>query len=392
MRLRILTHYFFTEQNNNKFMIKKYKKTAAAIVSTAIVFTVFLTACTKYQNGFLSPYVQYAVSDFSIIRGRVSTSYSLITDGSNIPMHVKWVHIYDSTGKVVDEIFSKNYLVGVWTSAYNPTTDKDFASIIAKRGIDSLPPIVVNESNGTISSNSASLNLPLGTYTMDLQITNSAGTQELKNIMKIHILDGLPLETTPGQGAFSISLLKAGTASGVGSLGGSNNGTLFNGNNNPFVDFTVTRFADTPNVLIVKVADRNGIPFNPKAGEIAKRPNSGINPNPLFLQNLQDYAPDTFTTNDTAMSLKYPLVPFPINSLGNGYNMYYRIPTQYVHIDSTSAWSSNTAGNFYKGIEDVHYKGVYTDDKFDYALRIPMRIFVPGSYEISIKLLDATHR
>ena len=91
--------------------------------------------------------------------------------------------------------------------------------------------------------------------------------------------------------------------------------------------------------------DKNGVPFNPKTGEFTKRPNSGLNPNPPFLQNLQDYAPDTYVTTDTAISIKYPLVPFPIVTLGNGFNMYYRIPSQFVHIDSTSTWSANTGGN-----------------------------------------------
>ena len=127
-------------------------------------------------------------------------------------------------------------------------------------------------------------------------------------------------------------------------------------------------------------------------GEFTKRPNSGLNPVPPFLQNLQDYAPDTFVASDSAISLKYPLTPFPINSLGNGYNMYYRVPAQYVHIDSTTSWTSNTAGNLYKGISDSHYRGMYKDGLYDYSLRIPMRVQVPGSYEIKIKILNATHR
>jgi len=374
------------------FTMKKYKQINTAILFFLVIFAGLFSGCTKIQNGFLSPYVQYAVNEFSIIRGRASTSYSLITDGSSIPLHVKWIHIYDSTGKIVDDIFSKKYPVAVWTAAYNPLTDKTYASIFAKRTIDSLPPIVVNENSGTISSNSGSLNIPLGSYTMDFQISNSAGTQILKNLMKIDIVDGPSVGISPDPGAFSLSLLNAGTAGGAGAKGGANNGVMFNGNNNPFVVYSVTRFADTPNIFIVKVTDKNGVVFNPKADEIAKRPNSGLNPNPPFLQNLQDYAPDTFTATDTAMVLKYPLTPFPINSLGNGYNMYYRLPTKYVQIDSTKAWTSNTAGNFYKGIQDSHYLGVYTNDKFDYAVRIPLRIYVPGAYELNIKILDATHR
>jgi hypothetical protein len=366
------------------------------IIISTILLLLFCSgifvSCTKYGEGFLSPSVQYAVNEFTITRGRVATSYSMITDGSSMPMKVKWVHIYDETGKMVDTLFSKKYLIPVWTAAYNPATDKDYASIVAKRTVTQLTPIVINESNGTIEANSGTIYLPAGTYTMDVEVSNAAGSQVLKNIMKIKLVDGKSIELTPEIGSFSLSLLNAGTASGAGSAGGSNNGVLFGGNNNPFVEYTITRFADTPNVFIYKLMDKNGVVFNPKAGEIAKRPNTGLNPNPPFLQNLQDYAPDTYSATDTAMVLKYPLVPFPIASLGNGYNMYYRIPSQYVKIDSTTSWASNTAGNFYKGTADSRYKGVYKLDKFDYAFRTPMRIQVPGAYLLQVKLLNATHR
>ena len=372
--------------------MKKFRKIITGAILLLIACPGFFISCTKYGNGFLSPSIQYAVNEFSITRGRIAKSYSLITDGSSVPMHVKWVHIYDATGKIVDSLFSKKYPVAIWTAAYDPLTDKDYASIIAKRSVAELTPIVVNESNGTIEANSGTIYLPIGSYTMDLEVSNAAGTQVLKNIMKINIIDGKPIELTPEIGSFSLSLLIAGTGSGAGTAGGSNGGTLFNGNNNPFVEYTITRFADTPNVFIYKVMDRNGVVFNPKNGEIAKRPNSGLNPVPPFLQNLQDYAPDTYLATDTAMTLKYPLVPFPIASLGNGFNMYYRIPSQFVTIDSTTLWSSNTAGNFYKGITDSHYKGLYTNGKYDFAFRTPMRIQVPGAYYLSVKLLNATHR
>ena len=372
--------------------MKKIKIISFLLVLCAIAITDIFSGCTKIEKGFISPYQQYAVNQFTVIRGRVSTSYSLINDGSSIPMHIKWTHIYDSTGKVVDDIFSKKYTVGVWTAAYNATTDQTYATIMAKRSTAEMEPIVVNENNGTITANEGTLNIPLGSYTMDLEVSNVAGSVPLKKIMQINIVDGDAIGISPDPGAFSLSLLNAGTAGGAGAAGGANNGVSFNGNNNPFADYSAIRFADTPNVVIVKITDRNGVVFNPKAGEIAKRPNSGLNPNPPFLQNLQDYAPDTFSPNDTAMTLKFPLVPFPIYSLGNGYNMYYRIPTQFLSIDSTSSWSANTPGNFYQGTADAHYLGVYTLDKFDYAVRIPLRIYVPGSYFINIRLLNVTHR
>ena len=157
---------------------------------------------------------------------------------------------------------------------------------------------------------------------------------------------------------------------------------------------TVTRVGDSPNVISIKVTDRNGVPFNPRLGEIAKRPNSGVNPNPPFLQNLQDYAPDTFVATDTALTLKYPLVPFPISSLGNGFNQYYRIPTAFVTMDSVVTWPATAAGPgiYYKGTADPRYRGTYKNGLYDYSLRFAARIYVPGSYAITIKLLNVTHR
>lgn len=363
-----------------------------SIAVCAILFGDLFQGCTKVEKGFISPTQQYAVSSFTIIRGRNSSSYSLINDGSSVPMHVKWTHIYDENGNVVDELFSKKYPVGVWTAAYDSRKDLTYGAIMAKRTIEEMPPIVVNEFNGTISANEGTLNIPVGKYTMDIEVSNVAGTVHLEKIMTLVVQDGPSLAMTPDPGAFSLSLLVAGTAGGAGAAGGSNNGVMFNGNNNPFIDYNTTRFADTPNILIFKISDRFGNVFNPKLGEIMKRPNSGLNPNPPFLQNLQDYAPDTFSPNDTAMTLKYPLVPFPITSLGNGYNMYYRIPSKFVAIDSTSSWATNAEGNFYRGASDPHYLGVYTLDKYDYAIRIPLRVYVPGAYFVNIKILDVTHR
>jgi hypothetical protein len=299
-------------------------------------------------------------------------------------MHVKWLHIYDSAGHIVDSLFTRQYPVSIWTAAYDNLTDVTYSSILAKQSVVNLPPLRVNESNGTIEANSGTLYLPLGTYSMDLSVSNSAGKEVLEKIMTIVIADGKPLETAPEQGAFSNSLARVGNAAAAV--------TQFNGQNNPFDLVTVTRFADTPNTIILKVMDRNGVPFNPRTGELTKRPNTGLNPVPPFLQNLQDYAPDTYQVNDSAISIKFPLVPFPIVSLGNGYNMYYNILSPYLHIDSTSTWSSNPSGGYYTGAADSHYKGVYQDDSYNYYIRIPMRVQVPGAYEIAIKLLNTTHR
>lgn len=351
----------------------------------AVGFTLF-EGCTKIDKGFLSSSLAYTVNEFTVIRGRVGSSYSLVGDGSTMPIKVKMLHAYDETGKNVDSLFTKTYPVSVWTAAYNNTLDLTYAAIMAKRKTIDLPPVAVNESNGSFEANPATVYLPLGKYTFDIEVSNVVGTKTLNKAITLNLKDGKSIETSPEVGAYSLSRLVANTAAGAA------NGVMFNGNNNPFVVETITRFADTPNIVIVKILDKNGVAFNPKANEIMKRPNSGLNPNPAFLQNLQDYAPDTFTATDTSLNLKYPLVPFPIVSLGNGFNMYYRIPTAFAEMDSTSSWSSNTAGNYYKGPSDSHYLGLFKNELYDYSFRIPLRIQVPGSYLIVLKFLNVKHR
>lgn len=256
--------------------------------------------------------------------------------------------------------------------------------------MDSMMPIVINETSGAFSSTPASIHLPLGVYLFDIVVSNQIGTKTLNKIMKVAIKDGMPLETTETYtgglgGSFSVS---------AGRKGGSEFPILFsNTNYNPFVDYTVTRFADTPNILLLKVADRNNRPFNPKTGEIAKRLNTGLNPTPPYLPNLQYYSPDTYQESDTAIAVKYGFVPFPYGSLGSGYNMFYVVRSSAVIIDSTKIWTANPApGLFYKGVTDSAYRGVYALDKYDYSIRVPMRIFKYGAYQINVKLLNTTHR
>jgi hypothetical protein len=349
----------------------------------------FMIKCTKVEKGYLSPTMAYSVSSFTATVGRTAYSYTLVPDGSSVPIKVKILHFYDATGKVVDDMFNKTYPVSVWTAAYDSKTDVTYATIMAKRKVVQMAPININESSGQIEANPATIYLPLGSYSIDIQVTNIVGTQVLKNIMTINLVTGNNIDTSPVTGSYSLGRLWANTAGGPAN--GASFGS-FNGINNPFVVETITRVADTPNIISFKLLDKNGKPFNPKNNEIMKRPNSGLNPNPPFLQNLQDYAPDTFVATDSLMTLKYPLVPFPIVSLGNGFNMYYRIPTAFAHIDSTSSWTSNTAGNYYKGTTDTHFKGYFKDNLYDYSLRIPLRINVPGSYRITLKFLNVTHR
>ncbi|MBO9620796.1 MAG: hypothetical protein J7539_17365 [Niabella sp.] len=348
-------------------------------------------SCTKVGKGFISPTMQYAVKILTIPKGQIVKSNAIVPDGSDIPLSVKWVHIYDSTGKVVDDIFSKQYPTIVWSQAYNAKTDTTFELITAKRTQVNMTPIVVDPTSGIIESTNTSLNVPNGNYSVDIEISNPAGTQLLKKAIVLNFYDGPTIMIDdPSIGSFSVSRLIANTGTGA-----PNNSLYYNGANNPFVVKTIQRISSDGNLLIVKMTDRNGVPFNPRTGEIKRRPGSGVNPNPPYLENLQLYAPDTYVATDTAMVIKFPITPFPIAPKStNGYNLYYAVQGSAATMDSTTTWSASQTGpgKYYQGKSDPHYLGTVRDGLYDCSVRFPFKIIVPGSYLVTLKILSLTHR
>jgi hypothetical protein len=319
------------------------------------VLVISFPGCTKNEKGFLSAYFQYPINEYTIAKGRAFTSDAINPDGSSIPFKAQIVHIYDAAGQIADEVFFKTYPVSVWMSAYNSITDTTAALIAAKRKVENLPALKINEANGAIETNSASINLPSGAFTIDLMISNVAGSQVLQKIVTIHLIDAAPFETAPDLAATSEAIIKVGNESSSVAFGSA------------FETVQVEKVADDPWVIHVKIVDKNGVPFNPKNGEIVKRPNLGLNPNPPFLQNLQSYTL-SYNPTDTEMEFPYAVAPMPLESLGNGYNMYYRIPTQFFHIDG------------------------YPDDTYSLNVRFPLRIWVPGTYNITVRVANVTHR
>lgn len=320
-----------------------------------IIFSFFvLCSCTKYEKGFLSPYFQYPLGTYTINKGRAFKSDAINPDGSSLPFKTKLIHVYNEAGEVVDDIFFKSYPVSVWSSAYNATLDSTFALISAKRIEQQLPAIRINESNGVIEANAASINLPAGKYAFDVEVSNNIGVKLYEKIVSVILVDAAPYESSPTLAATSEAIIMVGNESSSVGLGA-------------LPVLTVTKTADNPWVINVKIVDKNGVPFNPLAGEIIKRPNTGLNPNPAFLQNLQDYT-RSYEPTATEMKFPYAVTPMPIASLGNGFNMYYRIPTQFVSIDGRA------------------------NDTYSCNVRFSFRAWVPGTYDLVLKIPNVTHR
>ena len=310
-------------------------------------------ACKKNADGFLSPYIHYEQSPILIPKGRAFLSAGLNGDGTSQPFSVRVLHYYDkATGKVIDTLFNKTFPVQIWTGLYNAKTDTTLQLINAKLKTVNATPISVNSASGQIVANYGALKLPAGEYQFDLEVKNETGTRVYSKIGDFILKDTTTYDAVPALGTQYDKLFKVGNES-VSKLAG-------------VPKLTITRVADTPNIVTVQFLDKNGVYFNPKKGEIQRRPATGLNPSPPYLQTLQDFT-HFYSITDQAMIFKFPFTPFPLNQLPNGFNAYYRIPTNLVHIDGEpdGMWSLNP--------------------------RFPIRIYVPGSYLVTMQFPDVTH-
>ena len=308
-------------------------------------------ACKKVADGFLSPNIRYEEMPILVPQGIVKVSTALTLDGSAMPVKVKLLHVYDrTTGKNVDDLFNKQYPIKVWTGLYDPKIDNTLEKINAKRKDSLVNPISINPASGQLEANIATLNLPVGKYEFDLEVSNSAGTKTFPKIGRFDLNAAAPYEI-PAAGSQVALKVGAENISKVLSP------TLI----------SVVKLAEAPDKVIVRMVDKNGVPFNAAAGEIGRRPLSGTAVG--FLQTMDLYSLSVTNFADR-MEFVYGTVPFPLASLGNGFNYYYRIPSKYVHFDDPTL----------------------PDDQYSCNARFSFRAFIPGTYEVTVKIPGVTHR
>jgi hypothetical protein len=321
-----------------------------AVVSAFIITTY---SCKKSTTGFLSPYIHYEQNPIQVPKGRAFLSSALNPDGSSMPFTATVIHYYNkATGQIADSLFNKKFPVQIFTGYIDPAKDTSFQQIESFLKIENLPAVKILPNSGQISANAGALYLPAGEYQYDLKITNEAGTKIYPKIGDFILKDTTTYDAVPAIGSTSETRIQVG------------NETMSKAGIPPLL--TITRVADTPNIVTVKYMDKNGVFWNPQKGEIVSRPAAGLNTIPPFLQSLQEYT-SSFYYTPTSSVFRYPLTPFPLNTLGNGFNIYQRIPAQFV-------------------INDGLPNGMYSLN-----LRFPIRIYVPGSYLIIEQSLDAAH-
>ena len=324
------------------------KKILFCLTLAAIVFS-----CSKIIPGFLSPTLGYTDKTIVCKRGlALVQSQKVNFDGSTSPIDFKLLELRDTSGGKLPPEFTQTYDVLQFKpgQTFDPTTDTTIDLVNAKRENIKTTPFVFSESTGQFTFNRASGNLPIGTYPFDLSAKNIHGQTMLHSAGVIKVQDptddDLFVQNSTASSGFS-DLTGASTAAKV-----------------PIVSFQ--KQSTDGARIILKIVDKNGRPFNPKAGEIITR---GGRPS---FENYAKFHPIIFT--DTAMICDFEVAPFPLAHYVDAvqdwqYLMYYRIPSQFVAIDGMPAPTG------------------YSDNPY-----VNFQIKLEGTYVVQVKLLDATHQ
>jgi hypothetical protein len=319
----------------------------------SIFSVILIAACEKVEPGFLSEQMRYKDNVIYCKRGlALQQSDRINTDESTPPVTFKMMNLRDkSSGKPAPQAFFEDYDVLVFKEgeSFNVETDTSVEQLNKKREVQKLKPMYFNENSGQFVFNKASVNLPLGEYVFDIAAQNVNGARTFTGFGQITVAD------PDLDDIFTIE---------------DNVSNAFDVNNvvtpmrNPRM--TLTKVSDEGARVILKLVDKNGNPFNPKAGEIIKRGDR-----PVF-ENYARFHP--VITTDTAMIIDFELAPFPLTiyhdgSTNWGHLMYYRIPSKFVKVDNMTpnAYSVNPRFAFVVKLEGTYIVEI----RFTDAVRTP---------------------
>lgn len=313
-----------------------------------ITILIVAAACKKIEEGFMSDLVRYKDQVILCKRGMpLVKSAAIEADGSTAPFTFKMINLRTRNGKPVPAEFDTEYDLVVFKDglAFNAETDTTIELLNKKRETIKIKPMIFNEKSGQIVFNRGSVNLPVGEYDFDVEMQNVRGLKLFPSIGQIHVLDPY------NDDYFNLISTYAGSATAA---------EVFTDMKTPTV--TCTRISGNGARLILKIVDKNGIPFNPAAGEVIKRGDR-----PMF-ETYARFNPVIVT--DTALICDFEVAPFPVAKYITpttdwGFLMYYRVPARFVKVDNKTAQTESA------------------NPRFEF------RVMMEGTYIVEVKMSDA---
>jgi len=294
-----------------------YKK----IIITTVVFSLFYTGCKKIEVGYLSDNIRYGSNPITVDQGTFYIATGIIPDASTPPFKITLLDIRNKETGKREEAFFKESDVVVWKEKYDPKTDTTLEIINSKRAVEKRLPFTVLEKSGQFMFTQATDKVPVGDYEVDLRVENPKGTKDYKGITTVRLS---PVKEYTYENAPYFIAVDANSETSIRypyddqwvdqTKGQTTNTTL-----------KITRVADGPNQIVLKVIDKNGAVFPGKALE--RRPSGND-----FLKTLSTFAYKT-TVTDTAVLYDYAQTRFPDiywDTQSNGLNCYYRIYSQWI--------------------------------------------------------------
>ena len=277
-------------------------------VSLTMCVVGFFTACTKKpEEGFLGNKFFYLSNPFTGAKGRVVTSVPIQADGSTYPLTVQLRAVRNRAGQPTDAL-TKLYEIPIYKGEVT-VADSTPELLATKLGTGMYAPFNVNSNGGRLELTPATAFVDTGTYDFDIEVSNIKGAKTITSVAKIVLTPAVPFQ-----------LIRQFANSSA-----PNQETVFTTQSN----FSVTsERKDGPNKIIIKFIDKNGVPFNPKTGEVLPRVSV---PTGLRYQ-FKTFAPYyQEEKTDTALVYSYPekTPTFPLYVLNNAYLSSYRIPATF---------------------------------------------------------------
>ncbi|WP_316815140.1 DUF5007 domain-containing protein [Pedobacter nyackensis] len=307
------------------------------IMMTLVLSVVIWAGCKKITVGFLSDSVFYVGSPFQVEKGKNGFLTSeLKGDGSTVPLTIKLLQIKKKgTEQRADELY-QNQNVYVYKTAFDPEVHTTLELLNSIRELKSKP-IFEFLPSGQFLFTSGTNVIPTGSeYTFDIEVSNESGAKTFKNIGELDFVESQPYSINRNSATYLQD-------------GGATFEPL------PPVEITITRTSGQGTNVTVKYVDEDGVPFNPKAGELIVR---GDRP------TLDSYAKfNPVIKTDTEMSLNFEVIPFPYKQItGYGsFDIFYRIPSNYVKVTNPKAiYPPNTKFNINPAIGfQIKQEGTY---------------------------------
>src|SRR6186713_499950 len=230
-----------------------FKRNIIAAIGVCVVLLLG-AGCAKTIHGYLSDNIYYQVNPFEVQKGITTVSASLVLNGSSAPLHATLSALRDSAGNNADSILLKSQSIVTFSSTVT-SNDTTLAMLQGKLHDSLVKPFNIAEIGGRLQFTAATAYVPTGTYKMDLTVSNINGEKFIKDACTFLIK---PLTITYNAGYYSY---RPNDASGTTQL--------FRTESDPFYSNFDIRHEDNAQgetKIVLKFVDKNGVPFDPKAG------------------------------------------------------------------------------------------------------------------------------